>query len=396
MEKKNFEKIEKTYKIELEKKEKKIKNLENKIEILNKNIINKLYLINNNNSTKNKTNINYNQDNTTNMNISTKKISKNEENNSCNSNISKKKLNFNALNGNINLKTMKNSRKNEIYYNINDNISLFYKYLNNEKNSKVRKSLGKNNSASNLYSYNSNINNSTYINKKLFLKNYLNKIKNLKHEGKEVKEGNIKYLSNRNELNNVPKDNSNNDLNSSMKNNLTKLPYNITNNTINMNNNDVMINFNTSIIGGEVDNLKIETKKVKQKLAEYQKMLDMRMDELIKDKKYKISKKQKTFKSCDDFNKISSPKEQIFKKISKVSNHGRNKKSYDNLYSTNYRNISNDNIRSIQQKITIYNPLLNRDSISNKYKNYGNNNSNMKGKIYLDSYNEMMNKKNVY
>jgi hypothetical protein len=386
IERRKFENIEKKYKIELEKKKKEITDLETKIEILNKSIVKKLYSINNNNSAKNKKSINYNQDdsmNINNININQKKNSKNEDICGCSSNISsnitKKKMNFNALNNNINLKTMKNCKQKGINYNVNDNISLYYKFLNKEKISNVRKSVDKNNSAPNLIlQNNSNCNNSTYLNKKKFLKNYLNKINNLKKEGKEEKEGKNIYLSNRNDFNYVNKDNSNNDINSAMKNNLKKLPYNFN---------------NTSTIGGEVDNLRIETKKVQQKLSEYHKMIDMRIDELIKDKKYKLVQKQKRFKSSDDFNKILSPKDQLFKKISKISNHGRNKNSCNRLYNTNYRNISNDNTKNSQHKITIYNPLVHKDNTNqNKHKNY----NNMKGKIYLDSYNEMMNKKNIY
>ena len=360
VERRKFENIEKKYKIELERKKKEITDLETKIEILNKSIVKKLYSINNNNSAKNKKSINYNQDDSMNININQKKNSKNEDIFGCSSNISsnitKKKMNFNALNNNINLKTMKNCKQKGINYNVNDNISLYYKFLNKEKIANVRKSVDKNNSAPNLIlQNNSNCNNSTYLNKKKFLKNYLNKMNNLKKEGKEEKEGKNIYLSNRNDFNYVNKENSNNDIKSAMKNNLKKLPYNFT---------------NTSTIGGEVDNLRNETKKVQQKLSEYHKMIDMRIDELIKDKKYKLIQKQKRFKSSDDFNKILSPKDQLFKKISKISNHGRNKNSCNRLYNTNYRNISNDNTKNSQHKITIYNPLVHKDNTNqNKCKN---------------------------
>ena len=370
VERSKFENIEKKYKTELEKKKKEITDLKTKIEILNKSIFKKLYSINNNQDDS--MNIN-------NININQKKNSKNEDIYGCSSNITKKKMNFNALNNNINLKTMKNCKQKEINYNVNDNISLYYKFLKKEKIANIRKSVDKNNSAPNLIlQNNSNCNNSTYFNKKKFLKSYLNKINNLKKEGKEEKKGKNIYLSNRNDFNYINKDNSNNDINNAMKNNLKNLPYNCT---------------NTNTIGGEVDNLRIETKKVQQKLSKYHKMIDMRIDELIKDKKYKLVQKQKRYKSNDDFNKIISPKDQLFKKISKISNHGRNKNSCNRLYSTNYRNISNDNAKNSFHKITIYNPLVHKDNINqNKCKNY----NNMKGKIYLDSYNEMMNKKNIY
>ena len=199
IERSKFENIEKKYKIELERKKKEITDLETKIEILNKSIVKKSYSINNNDSAKNKKSINYNQDdsmNINNININQKKNSKNENIWGCSSNISskmtKKKMNFNALNNNINLKTMKNCKQKEINYNVNDNISLYYKFLNKEKIANVRKSVDKNNSAPNLIlQNNSNCNNSTYLNKKKFLKNYLNKMNNLKKEGKEEKAGKI-------------------------------------------------------------------------------------------------------------------------------------------------------------------------------------------------------------
>lgn len=368
------------------------------------NVIKKLYI---NNSSKNKTNINYNQEELTNLN--SKKNNKNDESCSGISNMSKNKANYNILNNNINLRTMKNYNQNNMNYNIIDNISLYYKYLNNEKNNNIRKSIDKNNSAPNIFFHNNN--NSSNLNRKKLIKNYLNKINNLKNDGKNV------YLSNRNDLNFITKENSlsniynikNNEINYSTKSNLKKLPYNITNNTIIMNKNDEMINLNTSIIG-EVDNFNIKKLKVEQKLVEYHKMIDMKVDELMKDKKFKLYQKKKRVKSCDDNKKMYSSKSKINKKFSKVStssDYGRNKKSSSNFSNTNY--INNENTKNIPDKITIlpkrikdngkkiiYNPLINKDNFNkNKLKKIVKN-TNMKGKIYLDSYNEMMNKKNIY
>ena len=120
-----------------------------------------------------------------------------------------------------------------------------------------------------------------------------------------------------------------------------------------MNKNDEMINLNTSIIG-EVDNFNIKKLKVEQKLVEYHKMIDMKVDELMKDKKFKLYQKKKRVKSCDDNKKMYSSKSKINKKFSKVStssDYGRNKKSSSNFSNTNY--INNENTKNIPDKITI-------------------------------------------
>ena len=310
-----------------------------------------------------------------------------------------------------------NNQNNLSMNNINDNISLYYKYLNYDKNTGVRKSLDKNNSAPNIYLHNSN--NSSNVNRKKFISNYLKKINNGNNASS------INLLSKNSDINFATKDNNsflnaNNTKNNnnnyyinnySSKNNLKKLPFNNTNNTVNMNKNKSNINLTTSILG---DNLNLEKYKVQQKLSEYRKLIDKKIDDLMKDKKTKINKNNNI--SCDIENRrIYSPKAKLYKKISKVtssSDFGRNKKKKvgGKFSNTNFKNISNENIKNIPDKITIiprrieeydqkiyYNPLINKDKINNNILKKVIRNGNIKGKIYLDSYNEMMlNKKNIY
>ena len=310
-----------------------------------------------------------------------------------------------------------NNQNNLSMNNINDNISLYYKYLNYDKNTGVRKSLDKNNSAPNIYLHNSN--NSSNVNRKKFISNYLKKINNgniassinLLSKNSDI---NFATKDNNSFLNaNNTKNNNNNNYyinNYSSKNNLKKLPFN-NNNTVNMNKNKSNINLTTSILG---ENLNLEKYKVQQKLSEYRKLIDKKIDDLMKDKKTKINKNNNI--SCDIENRrIYSPKAKLYKKISKVtssSDFGRNKKKKvgGKFSNTNFKNISNENIKNIPDKITIiprrieeydqkiyYNPLINKDKINNNILKKVIRNGNIKGKIYLDSYNEMMlNKKNIY
>ena len=310
-----------------------------------------------------------------------------------------------------------NNQNNLSMNNINDNISLYYKYLNYDKNTGLRKSLDKNNSAPNIYLHNSN--NASNVNRKKFISNYLKKINNGNNASS------INLLSKNSDINFATKDNNsflnaNNTKNNnnnyyinnySSKNNLKKLPFNNNNNTVNMNKNKSNINLTTSILG---ENLNLEKYKVQQKLSEYRKLIDKKIDDLMKDKKSKINKNNNI--SCDIENRrIYSPKAKLYKKISKVtssSDFGRNikKKVGGKFSNTNFKNISNENIKNIPDKIAIiprrieeydqkiyYNPLINKDKINNNILKKVIRNGNIKGKIYLDSYNEMMlNKKNIY
>ena len=142
-----------------------------------------------NNSSKNKSKIKYNQDDS----MLSKKSSKNE-------------TNLNAL-------TYKKELKNKNQENKHDNINLYYKYLLKDKNNSIIKVYDKNNSAPNILH-----NNSLNINKKKFLYSYLKKINN---EKKGIQ------LSNKNNFRLKKKDNNvggvNNNINNCPKNNLKKM-----------------------------------------------------------------------------------------------------------------------------------------------------------------------------
>ena len=77
-----------------------------------------------------------------------------------------------------------------------------------------------------------------------------------------------------------------------------------------------------------------------------------------------------------------------------------NRRNNNNFSKTNYKNISNDNINNLQDINNIFpkriddfdrriiNSKLSKKNHSNKKKNFKE-----KGRIYLDSYNEVMNKR---
>ena len=334
----------------------------------------------NNNSSKNKSNSIYNQDES----IQSKKYLKKE---CLFINTSKNKNNI------LNIKKDQRNIKNNNQDNLYENINLYYKNLTNDKNNCLRKSFDNNNSAPNIYLYNNK--NSSNINRKKFISNYLKKIRN------NYNLNEFKNLSSKKDLDYIIKDNSfnNNKNNYSSKNNAKILPFNAANKTFNNNINNKNISLNTSIPG---ENLNIEKFKVQQKLFEYRKLIDRKINELIKDKKKKLNKNSEI--------ENKTPKNKLYRKSYKsksMSDFGRNKRKLikANLNNTNYKNINNESSKNIQNKITIIpkriidyeqrnalNPISNS---KNKIKKLVNN-ANIQGKLYLDSYNEMMNKKNIF
>ena len=91
---------------------------------------------------------------------------------------------------------------------------------------------------------------------------------------------------NQSDFNDLSRDNSFNNRRSNKNNSFIigdnnlklKLPLNITNNNYNMNKNNVMINLNTNILS---NNLQLEQLKIQQKLEDYRKLIDQRIDQLI-------------------------------------------------------------------------------------------------------------------
>lgn len=343
--------------------------------------------VNNCNSSKNKTNIIYNQDEPIHFQNNIKK----EEN------TKKNKINYHILN-NINQKTIKNYYQNNLNMNnnINDNLSFYYKYINYDKNSDIRKSLEKTNSAPNIFFHNAH--NSSDTNRKNSISNYLKKIKD-EQNALITKKNNYNFYNKDNSFNN-PK---NNNIIFNYKTNLKKLPFNITNNAFNINKNNINISLNANILG---DNLNIEKYMGQQKLSDYKSLIYKKIEQLMKNQKSQINKNRD--KSCSiEKIKIIAPKPEYSTKTSKVisnSDFKRNRNKKNDKFSKTYiKNINDDNYKGKNNKINIvptkrkdyekkiiYNPIMYKENLTkNKLK------KNVKGKIYLDSYNEMMIRKNV-
>ena len=297
--------------------------MQTKLSILNKNkkkkynsVENKKIYINSSLHEKSSNNINYNQDES----LNTKRNIKNEDSCcSCLSNLSKYPKN--------NKKVIKN------YYNqtnlniINNNLDLYYKYLDYDKNN-LKKSSYKRNSSSNIYLDKSN------------------KLKNIERK---------KFLSNYDKKFTV-QDNSTDNNNPKDKIKKLKYPSNLTQKAFNMNRNNLMINLNTNIVG---DNLINEKLKVQKNLAEYRKLIDMKIDELINNKKRKVSNRKKKYNSCEKENKIYYIDKKQFKKISKYNDNSDydGKSNKNNKFSSrNYKNINeiNDANNIIQMRINDY------------------------------------------
>ena len=334
--KSNFVENEKKYKIELEKKNKEIIQMKEKIDLLNKNIKDLENQINNRTieqlNQKSNNNTHNNQDEI----IDYK-----------NFNYSLSQQNFKTFNIR-NVKNIYNKNNSNItnITNNNNKITLFNQNLQNQKKFNTKKLLLRNMSGTNIDSY--NIDNSI---KKSLISNYNNKNNSINEST-----GNYLYKINESEFNNISKDNSinykkinNNNANSNNKLKL-KLPVNITNNNYNMNKNNVMINLSTNIVS---DNINLEKLKVQQKLVEYRKLIDKKINELINNKKRNTNQNKKRVKSTFDNGK--SPKNyDLYKKVnisSVGSDYGRkSKKKINQISNTNYKYLSKEYFKNIHDK----------------------------------------------
>ena len=193
---------------------------------------------------------------------------------------------------------------------------------------------------------------------------------------------NYLYKINENEncSNNISRDNSYNIKNYHLngKNKLKlKIPFNITNNNYNMNKSSVMINLSTNIID---DNLNLEKLKVQQKLAEYRKLIDKKINELKSNKKGNLNQKKKKTKSTYESDKIiardSSPKNfELHKKTnicSNSDNEGKTKRKITNISKTNYKYLDKEYFKNIHdinilvpKKINVYNNNNNNNNNNN-------------------------------
>ena len=126
----------------------------------------------------------------------------------------------------------------------------------------------------------------------------------------------------------------------------------MTNNNYNMNKSNVMINLNTSIVG---DNLNLEKLKIEQKLIEYRKLIDKKINELMINKKRNINHKKKspTYEKHKTNAKVSSPKNyEIYKKASMSyinSNYGK-KRKINNISKTNYKYLDKEYFKNLMPK----------------------------------------------
>ena len=342
--KNTFEEQEKKFKTDLEKKDKEIVQLQTKIVFLNKKIKsleNKITTLNNTVEEQSKSISNVINNNIINQNINNSNIEEIIDYKKINCTLSQQNLKK------INIRNMKNyyNRSSSSINNNNNNsgknhINILYnKNLDNPKKINTKKLLLRNMSASNIDP--NNINN---YNKNNIFSNYNNK-------NSSVSESisNYIYKINESEYNNISRDNSNNkknnnnninnhsNINSVNPNKLKlKLPVNITNNNYNMNKNNVMINLSTNIVS---NNLNLEKLKVQQKLVEYRKLIDKKINELINNKK-------RNPKNFDLYKKVSIS-------CLKSDYNRKPKKKMNNVSNTSSKLLNNEYFKNIHDKNAI-------------------------------------------
>ena len=165
----------------------------------------------------------------------------------------------------------------------------------------------------------------------------------------------------------------------------------MTNNNYNMNKSNVMINLNTSIVG---DNLNLEKLKIEQKLIEYRKLIDKKINELMINKKRNINQKKKspTYEKHKTNAKVSSPKNyEIYKKASMSyinSNYGK-KRKINNISKTNYKYLDKEYFKNIHDiNILIPKKMNVFDNNNNINKKIVNSNSQTNMKIRRNSKNK--------
>ena len=255
----------------------------------------------------------------------------------------------------------------------NNNLDLFYNKIidNNKKenNKNIIKNRGSSSNHINNNDYYSKINKKILIshnresNLKENIRNYLGKIRNdYSNDKSRDSSYNNKYVS-------ITHLNGNSKL---------KLPININNNNYNMNKNNVLINLSTNIIN---DDINLEKLKIHQKLVEYRKLIDAKINKLMNNKQ--ISQKKKIIKSIekDNNNKVSSLKNlDMYQKrnLSSINSEYERKpnRKIQNISKTNYKyidkeyynNIKNTNIIIPRKINACNNESLNNSSSQDKYK----------------------------
>ena len=342
-----------------------------------------------NDSSKGKQNINYNNYEI----INNRQYQKKDKNQNYEylSQLEKSKT-INILNNNISIKTIKNYHPNSlsINNNINENKIPQNKFLyNNFNNDRQKHFLEKNNSAPNIHLHNFNSNN---VRKKFLLNNTKkNKFKNTKIKSKErrikylLKEKyfkdkvEIKYSKNNYQNAKLPFYNAN-----SNKNFEDKLKLNLNLNTINEN---------------LIEKIK---KKNKEELFKY---FNLKSDEVENLNNIRESKKSKV-KSCESRTYITPHKrwKKNFNKIISTSNFEKDFNKNNTTFNFMFKNLNNDKEEKnnylkniiLQNKLNepnkniIFNLQMDKSNVNNSRKLSLNN---INGKLYLDSYNKVINKK---
>ena len=190
--------------------------------------------------------------------------------------------------------------------------------------------------------------------------------------------GNLSYLvNNQKSINNNNNNNKNNNSNNKKNSNSKTKSLNITNNTINMNKNNVMINLNANIIN---TNTPIEKYKVQQKLVEYKRFINKKLNEISKGKK-KIKYFNKNNKNNNQNERKITPYQSIkniklnyysnsSNKITtiKTNNNSSEKNKIDTLIKEtkgNYNCSTNINKNAIKNNINTNNNMMSRSSSTN-------------------------------
>ena len=388
-----MENLENDFKMQLYNKESQIIELQSKLDSLsgiNKNFttpeIKRVFI---NDSSRGKQNINYNNSDLVNNGQYQKKAK--NLNYDYLSQFEKSKT-INILNNNISIKTIKNYHPNNlsINNNISENKVPLGKYLyNNFNNDRQKRSLEKNNSAPNIYLHNFNSNN---VRKKFLLNNAKkNKFKNSKIKSEEER---INYLL-------KEKDGKNKREIKYSKNNYqkVKLPFYIANKNKNLDD-KLKLNININTIN---ENL-IEKIKKKNK-EEYLKYINLKPEEIENLNNIKANRKVNV-KSCESRTYIIPHKKlkKNFNKMISTSNFEKDLNKNNTTFNFLFKNLNNEkgernnflknlilhNKLNDQNKNIIFNLQMDKSNINNSRKMSLNN---ISGKIYLDSYNKVVNKK---
>ena len=388
-----MENLENDFKMQLYNKESQIIELQSKLDSLsgiNKNFttpeIKRVFI---NDSSRGKQNINYNNSDL----VNNGQYQKKDKNLNYDylSQFEKSKT-INILNNNISIKTIKNYHPNNlsINNNISENKVPLGKYLyNNFNNDRQKRSLEKNNSAPNIYIHNFNSNN---VRKKFLLNNAKkNKFKNSKIKSEEER---INYLL-------KEKDGKNKREIKYSKNNYqkVKLPFYIANSNKNLDD-KLKLNININTIN---ENL-IEKIKKKNK-EEYLKYINLKPEEIENLNNIKANRKVNV-KSCESRTYIIPHKKlkKNFNKMISTSNFEKDLNKNSTTFNFLFKNLNNEkgernnflknlilhNKLNDQNKNIIFNLQMDKSNINNSRKMSLNN---ISGKIYLDSYNKVVNKK---